>query len=331
MVEEEFGPAASDQVPMPDIDFRALAEASPDVMIQFCVERRPIYVSAAITPLAGWHPSDIREREVLLFYPEDQPIVHAAFDLTQGQASGKERAVFRILDRRGQAIWVEAMIARLAAANGPIKGFVMSLRDISERLHYEAHLERLSRMDPLTMLANRREFDLTLDREWAVARRERQPLSLLMIDLDKFKALNDRYGHPAGDDCLKAVADVLKQMSRRPADLAARIGGEEFVILLPRTHESGAKSMAEDIRREIIDLGIPNEDAPQHGSVLTTSIGVVTAACHDQTSPLSATQIIEAADKALYAAKQAGRNQSSFCRLTGSGRSGILHITQQAS
>ncbi|GGB50590.1 hypothetical protein GCM10011316_23400 [Roseibium aquae] len=315
----------------PSIDFRALTEACPDAVIQLCPQRRPIYASPAITTMTGWDPDELTVGKTGFFHAEDITAVHASFDLAEGQPAGSERAVFRIITRTGTAIWVEAMIARIAAATGLFHGFVMTLRDISDRLHYEAQLEILARQDSLTGLANRREFDLAFEREWAVARRERQPLSLVLADLDRFKLLNDRYGHSAGDTCLKAVAGILKEAARRPADIAARLGGEEFVLLLPRTHEAGARTVGEQIRKAIEDLRIENADAKDHGGILTVSVGVVTAISVDGPSSITPARIIEAADRALYTGKQSGRNRVCFSRLTEKDCPGLANASLAAN
>ena len=184
-------------------------------------------------------------------------------------------------------------------------------------------LRRLSTIDPLTGVANRRRFDEALQHEWKRARRSGDPISLLMIDVDHFKKFNDRYGHPAGDTCLQAVAQSLVDASLRPADLVARFGGEEFAMLLPHTLRGGAEHVAHRV------LGAIEARAVEHVASstarhITVSIGV---ACYDDASatwlPPSAesrfggdaaqqdsADLLRAADLALYAAKHAGRAQA---------------------
>jgi len=186
-------------------------------------------------------------------------------------------------------------------------------------------LRRDSLTDSLTGLANRRHFDGALAREWRVARRAGEPLSLLMIDVDLFKSYNDRYGHAKGDACLRRLAQVLTGVARRPADLVARCGGEEFVVLLPKTSRQGAEHVARLVLDAVEASGIFHRDSPTPGHYLTVSIGV---ASHDEQSPcwpkkatefqvtdtarpgLECVDLLLAADRALYSAKRAGRAQA---------------------
>ncbi|MBS0507354.1 MAG: GGDEF domain-containing protein [Proteobacteria bacterium] len=164
-------------------------------------------------------------------------------------------------------------------------------------------LEMLSQTDGLTGLANRRQFDHALQREHARRQRTGAPLSLLMVDLDHFKYVNDHYGHAIGDDYLRAVARVLKSSVTRATDLAARYGGEEFVCLLPETAPADAQMLAERIRQGVSAMALPNELAsPQH---LTLSIGVASLL----SGQASAAQLLAQADEQLYAAKHAGRDR----------------------
>lgn len=165
-------------------------------------------------------------------------------------------------------------------------------------------LENLSTLDGLTNIPNRRRFDEIFAHEWNRALRTRAPLSLLFIDIDHFKNYNDCYGHLSGDDCLKAVARVLQSSLGRPADFLARFGGEEFIILLPDTKESGCRHLAENIRKAVESLGIEHRDSPVADHV-TVSVGAVT--CVDVTQ-CDRSIILEHADRLLYKAKHEGRN-----------------------
>ena len=166
-------------------------------------------------------------------------------------------------------------------------------------------LENLSRQDGLTGIANRRYFDTYLLTEVRRASRERHPLSLILADVDYFKAYNDCYGHQAGDDCLRRVAAGLKAVGRRPADLAARYGGEEFAMVLPSTAMEGAVDVAKSLARAIEALAIPHERSGV-STQLSLSQGVASLIPAHDTTPES---IIELADQALYQAKQQGRNR----------------------
>jgi diguanylate cyclase (GGDEF)-like protein len=166
-------------------------------------------------------------------------------------------------------------------------------------------LERMSRQDGLTELANRRYFDAYLAEEMARARRSRQELCLALCDVDFFKAYNDRYGHQAGDECLKQVARALQAACRRPADLPARYGGEEFALVLPETGLAGAAKVAEAVRQSVTELRVPHETS-QVAPHVTLSIGVAGLVCGMEIEP---ERLIAAADQALYQAKKLGRNR----------------------
>ena len=166
-----------------------------------------------------------------------------------------------------------------------------------------AELERLSQTDGLTQLANRRHFDEALVREYARQQRTGAPLSLLLIDVDDFKCVNDHYGHAIGDDYLRAVAHTLESSVASSTGLVARYGGEEFACLLPDTDHASACAVAERIRAAVAQLDLPNAQAPT--PYLTVSIGLATL----QGGEHSAQALVTRADAQLYLAKQAGRNR----------------------
>ena len=172
----------------------------------------------------------------------------------------------------------------------------------------------LASLDGLTGVANRRTLDSQLEEQWQLAARARMPVSLLMIDADHFKQFNDQLGHQAGDECLRALARILKQHVSRPSDLVARFGGEEFAVLLPATPLEGALCVAESIRSAVFDLGITRGDSfrtAEPGAKtpferMTVSIGC--AALVAQAS-VDVRQLVELSDRALYTAKRMGRNR----------------------
>ncbi len=168
-------------------------------------------------------------------------------------------------------------------------------------------LHRLSYLDALTGVANRRHFNEYLDQEWRRAMRKQASLSLVLLDVDHFKRLNDMAGHQYGDDCLRQVGVALAASVRRAGDLAARYGGEEFAVILPDAQPDWVLSFAEEVRQAIAALEIPHPVSPY--GVLTVSVGAATAVAVEQQGVSS---LIAAADKALYAAKEAGRNRVSF-------------------
>jgi two-component system cell cycle response regulator len=172
---------------------------------------------------------------------------------------------------------------------------------IRTRLYEQA--ERLATTDGLTGLLNRRTFNAVLDRRWREAQRYKRPLSLLLLDIDHFKKVNDGYGHPAGDAVLKAVAKLAQECAR-DTDAVARYGGEEMAVVLPETDTEGAQAIAERIRRAVEAAQHPTE----HGALrVTVSIGISTVG-------KSPEDLLESADKALYRAKQSGRNRVESAR-----------------
>lgn len=171
-------------------------------------------------------------------------------------------------------------------------------------------LQRISCQDGLTGIYNRRHFDAYLDQEWARALREGVNISLVLADIDYFKAYNDHYGHPAGDGCLQYVAGVFREVLQRPGDLAARYGGEEFVVVLPKTDMEGAAIIAESLRTRVERLNLRHEFS-KVANLVTLSIGIATVRPNPRMRPH---ELVGLADKALYQAKQKGRNRCEQAR-----------------
>ncbi len=166
-------------------------------------------------------------------------------------------------------------------------------------------LQKLAALDSLTGIANRRRFDETLHLEWQRGQRQRRPLSLLMCDIDCFKLFNDTFGHLAGDLCLKKAAAVLTACLKRPADVAARYGGEEFAIILPDTDAAGARKVAEHCLQQLHAMAMDNPRSPH--KVVTMSIGMATLVPGPETQERD---MVDSADRALYAAKNDGRHRA---------------------
>lgn len=173
-----------------------------------------------------------------------------------------------------------------------------------QRLRYVYQLESLSITDTLTGLFNRRKFEESRDVCWRQGIRQQSPCSLLLLDVDHFKAFNDTYGHLAGDQCLRELATTIQAEAVRPHDVAARIGGEEFAILLPDTPKAGAIHVAKRVIKSVRNLNILNEKAPS--GFITMSVGV---ACITPTNKDKIKVWQQKADDALYLAKSSGRDQ----------------------
>jgi len=171
-----------------------------------------------------------------------------------------------------------------------------------EKANFELH--RLATLDGLTQVANRRQFDSYLDKEWRRLSREKQVISLVFCDIDYFKPYNDTYGHLAGDRCLRLIAQTLQKAVNRPADLVARYGGEEFAVILPNTNSQGAWQVAKTIHTQVEGLNIAHA-ASKVSDRVTASLGVASMIPHLRLAP---NVLINAADRAVYEAKRRGRN-----------------------
>jgi diguanylate cyclase (GGDEF)-like protein len=163
----------------------------------------------------------------------------------------------------------------------------------------------LAASDGLTQISNRRGFDVHLEHQWTLMMREQLPIAIILCDVDYFKLFNDFYGHLAGDDCLRSIAQSLDSALARPSDLVARYGGEEFAVILPQTTEAGALKVAERMQATITQIQIPHDPSPIH-AFITLSMGIACLVPSPERSPSS---LLEQADQLLYLAKERGRNQ----------------------
>ena len=216
-----------------------------------------------------------------------------------------------VLAASGADIEIEAMAFQAGASEllrKPFHPVVMKAR-LGKQLEMTRSrkvLENMARIDCLTKIPNRRQFDLSLQSEWQRCQRSGAPLSLLMIDIDFFKNFNDHYGHDRGDDCLRGVADLLTAALQRPDDMLARYGGEEFAVILAATDNDGAAFMAERCRAQVAHARIPHRFSGA-GDTVTVSVGHGTIYPADDIPP---EQLIKIADQALYEAKAMGRNRA---------------------
>jgi diguanylate cyclase (GGDEF)-like protein/PAS domain S-box-containing protein len=292
-----------------EADFRLLAEESSDMVMRIGFDERIRYVSPSCTRILGWAADHLTGTPALAGVNiDDLPRVRQSVDgLKRGQID-ETKILYRTRHRLKDEIWVEtALRATRSAVTGEIDGVVAISRDMTKHKDLEQKLAALAIRDGLTNLANRRHFDDTLRDEWARARREGKPLSLLMIDVDQFKRFNDHYGHQVGDGCLRSIAMIIASEARRPADLAARYGGEEFVLLLPDTDAEGCEKIGERIRQALYDLSIAHPlNTPS--KLVTISLGGATAWPSAESAAEHAS-VITTADRALYAAKANGRDR----------------------
>lgn len=283
-------------------EYRVLVEGAGDAVLRLRLDGRISFASAISNAVLGHAPDALMGNRLTdLVATENEPAVVAAI---QGAASGANTRVSFFLAASNDCV-PRRIIATMRLITGSANWSIIAvLRDETEGYRTERALASMAATDALTGLANRRTFMDRLNREWRRASREGQPLSLLFVDADNFKPFNDKYGHVAGDGCLKEIGAVIGGSSRRPGDVVARYGGEEFVLLLPRTDTAGAKHVAEQLRQAISALAIPHAGNP--AGVVTASIGVATEIPgRDDSAP----EILLAnADGALYQAKADGRN-----------------------
>jgi diguanylate cyclase (GGDEF)-like protein len=184
-------------------------------------------------------------------------------------------------------------------------GMQRKLVDVTQKLDSaNAELLRLSTTDALTGIANRRSLDHFMEREWRRCLRMKKPLALVMMDIDYFKLFNDKYGHQAGDDCLKKVAEQIARAAPRATDLAARYGGEEFTLVLGETDQDGAMWIAERVRQMVAELKVPHYATGS--KFVTISCGVVSVLPGDK---VALEMLVQSADAALYQAKRSGRDR----------------------
>lgn len=273
--------------------------------------KTPYWWSNRFLDLLGYEAGelDINRRSFLaMVHPEDKAAVLREVDKA-GQAEETTNINARILTKDQGYRWFNLRTHWQRDRQGHLMRAGGAISDIHDRLQAEAELKAAQRelmqlafQDSLTEVGNRRAFDERLEHEFARARRNGTPICLVLLDLDYFKAFNDLYGHPVGDDCLRIVAHEMQKEIRRPADFLGRIGGEEFGIILPETDRAGAKIIADSILSGIRNLGIPHRGSPL--GFVSASIGIGFASGE----ALSASILFSEADQALYAAKGRGRN-----------------------
>ncbi|MHA3092422.1 sensor domain-containing diguanylate cyclase [Acinetobacter brisouii] len=271
------------------------------------------YIGPQIEELLGWTPESWETAQDWIdrMHPEDRE--HTVnMCITLSDEGTDHEADYRALNKDGSYVWIRDVV-HVLRDNDKTTALIGFMFDISERKRLEIELEKLNKrneelllQDPLTQVANRKALKERLEQEFKRAQRNDRPLSILFIDIDHFKKYNDQYGHLQGDNCLIAVADLLKSMFSRAYDFVARFGGEEFVVILPETRQQDAVLLAERFRQAVNQLEVPvaeQELVPE----ITVSIGVNTHG-QEQFYP-SIESFVHSADELLYLAKDQGRNQ----------------------
>ncbi|MDB5374550.1 MAG: diguanylate cyclase, partial [Belnapia sp.] len=289
--------------------FRLLAENTSDVVSRISTKGIRLYVSPSARRIHGRSPEQMVGQPAMVdIHAEDLPQVRSAVARLRSRDADGVTVTYRSSRADGTEIWLESTLQTvIQPITGRPDGLVAVSRDITARKAMENQLTALARLDGLTGVANRRAFDEAVSREWSRCLQAETPIALIMVDVDRFKAYNDHYGHPGGDSCLRVVAATVGATIRRAADLVARYGGEEFVVLLPETDAAGANAVAQRLRGELEALQLPHAGAAS--GVVTVSVGVAAMVPIPGRGAPGPERLIEMADRALYYAKQTGRNR----------------------
>lgn len=301
---------SQDELKASEERFRLLAEYSSDMITMQDIKGTYLYASPACKEILQYDEDELLGQDAYRFvHPDDIEIVR----MGQQSALNSGYSVFsyRIRRKDGEYVWLESAVKFMNEILSGKQKLIVVSRNISERILVEQKLQEanellqhLSTIDGLTGISNRRTFDDRLEMEWNRGLRNSAPLSLLMLDIDYFKAYNDTYGHQGGDGCLKQIASVIQETLGRSTDLLCRYGGEEFCVILPETDDAGADIVGEKIRMAIEALKIPHSGSKINRWV-TISVGAATMVPSVYTSYMN---LVSNADKAVYKAKFDGRN-----------------------
>jgi diguanylate cyclase (GGDEF)-like protein/PAS domain S-box-containing protein len=271
------------------------------------------YIGPQIEELLGWSPASwvsVNDWADRMHEEDRQKTV--AFCVAQSQEGLDHEADYRAVTCQGDYVWIRDVVHVVRRPDGSVDSLVGFMFDITARkqaedkiLKLQHELEFLSYRDSLTGVANRRMFDTFYAVEWVKARETGHPLSLVIIDIDYFKQYNDHYGHMQGDECLRRVAEVLDSAASHPGNLCARLGGEEFVLLLPGSDAAASRNKAEHCRKLLRQEDIPHARSGV-GRLVTVSMGIGTIVPATQDDP---DIFLDRIDRRLYQAKSAGRDR----------------------
>ena len=286
--------------------FRLLADHSTDTLVRGNRQGERLYISPGVRSLLGYEPAEmIGKKAADIMHPDDREAFGQVMaDVRAGRVE-QVTTEHRQRHRDGHWVWMEAHIRLTRDAGGEPDGYVVSVRDVMHRKATEARLQHAALHDPLTGLANRTLFRDRLHLEIARCRRTGAHFSLFWLDLDRFKEVNDRLGHEAGDMVLKAVAERLKA-AVRDEDTVARIGGDEFVVLRAAHGAGEGAEVAAALARRLV----ATMDAPVDCAGVPVRIGLSVGVSLTEVEGLEADRLLRAADRALYRAKDGGRGRA---------------------
>lgn len=280
--------------------FKTMAESSVDWDVWYAVDGRSIYITPSCLDITGY-PGDVFYDDpdfiTTIVHPDDVDVFQEHRRLHYVKATGPAEVTFRILHKNGEVRWIWHKCQAVFSSDGTWLGRRTTNRDITALKLAEEQLQRLSTTDPLTGAYNRRMFMDLLAKELQRASRYGEPFSLLMFDIDHFKAVNDQYGHDIGDRVLVEMVRLSIETIRQP-DVLARWGGEEFMVLLPQTDGDMAHTLGERLRKKI------EGHIFAEAGHLTVSVGVTSLGQVDTIDSL-----LKRVDEALYTAKESGRNR----------------------
>lgn len=288
-----------------ELRYRMLADYSHDVIVRMRPDGERLYVSPSSRDILGWAPAEMLGARWELIHPEDRTLQQQVMEevITTGEP---RTAIYRVQHKDGHYVWIEAVTRPIPSTDREGMDIIYTGRDISRRMAAEAalaesrrELERMARVDALTDLANRRQFEERLELALMRQRRQGSAVALMYLDVDHFKHINDTWGHAAGDIVLRVFAGRLVHCVRA-TDLVARLGGDEFVVLI---EDASLPDAAEVIARKLLTEMRHGIDIDSTALMATTSIGIGYAE-----TPTDAATLLATADAALYEAKQAGRN-----------------------